>query len=125
MPQLKTVAINVTVILIFLNAGPSALVASGFAEDAGITPSVSGDKSIDEANTAMQNVEVSGGFASTLFALYTSVTGPVRAVMGILFGGPVILISAGVPGWLVDFIFAPQYLIVGATIIYVLAGRRL
>lgn len=125
MPELKAVAINVTVLLMFLNAGPNMLVASGVAEDMGIAPTVSGDQPIEDANTAMQNVEVSGGFASTLFALYTSVTGPVRAVMGILFGGPIMLISAGVPGWLVSFMFAPQYLIVGATIIFVLSGRRL
>lgn len=125
MPELKAVAINTTIILMFLNAGPGMLVASGVANDMGITPAVSGDQAIGDANTAMQNVEVSGGFASTLFAVYTSVTGPVRAVMGILFGGPIMLISAGVPGWLVDFMFAPQYVIVGGTIIFVLSGRRL
>lgn len=125
MVELKTVAINVTVLLMFLNAAPGVLVASGTAADLGITPSVSGDQAIGDANENVRNVEASGGFGDTLFGLYTTVTGPIRAVMGVVLGGPIMLISAGVPGWLVDFIFVPQYLIVGGTIIYVLAGRLL
>ena len=125
MVELKTIAINVTVLLMFLNAAPGVLVASGTASDLGITPSVGGDEAINEANENIRNVEASGGFGDTLFGLYTTVTGPIRAVLGIVAGGPIMLISAGVPGFIVDFIFVPQYLIVGATIIYVLAGRLL
>jgi len=125
MVELKTIAINVTVLLMFLNAAPGVLVASGTAADLGITPSVGGDEAINEANENIRNVEASGGFGDTLFGLYTTVTGPIRAVLGIVAGGPIMLISAGVPGFIVDFIFVPQYLIVGATIIYVLAGRLL
>lgn len=125
MVELKTIAINVTVLLMFLNAAPGVLVASGTAADLGITPSVGGDQAINDANENIRNVEASGGFGDTLFGLYTTVTGPIRAVLGIVAGGPIMLISAGVPGFIVDFIFVPQYLIVGATIIYVLAGRLL
>ena len=125
MVQLKAVAINTTILLMFLNAGPAMLIASGTAADFGISPSVTGDSPISDANDNLQSIEPSGGFGDTLFGLYNSVTGPVRAVLGIVTAGPVMLISAGVPGWLVDFIFVPQYLIVGATIIYVLAGRLL
>lgn len=125
MVELKTVALNVAILLMFLNAGPNLLLASGVAADMGFDPSVSGGDAIDDANENVRNVEASGGFGDTLFGLYTTVTGPVRAVMSIVTGGPIMLISAGVPGWLVDFIFVPQYLIVGGTIIYVLAGRLL
>jgi len=125
MVELKTIAINTTILLMFLNAGPGLLIASGVAEDMGIDPAVSGSDSIDAANQDVRDIQASGGFGDTLFSLYTTVTGPLRAVMGIVLAGPLMLISAGVPGWLVDFIFVPQYLIVGGTIIYVLAGRRL
>jgi len=125
MPELKAVAINLTILLMFLNAGPSMLVASGVAEDWGIDPTVSGDETIDDANEAVRHIEASGGFGETLFGLYTTVTSPIRAVMDIVTAGPTTLQSAGVPSWLVAFIFVPQYLIVGGTIIYVLAGRLL
>lgn len=134
MVELKTVAINTTILLMFLNAGPALLVDSGTAEDLGISPSVSGDKSVNEANDALtgdpddsneNGIEASGGFGDTLFGLYNSVTGPVRSVLGLVTAGPAMLSSAGVPGWIVGFIFIPQYLIVGGTVIYVLAGRLL
>lgn len=125
MVELKTVAINVTVLLMFLNGAPNLLVASGAAADLGIDPSVSGDEHVDEANEAMSNIEPSGGFSDTLFQLYNSVTGPVKAMLGLIFGGYMMLVSVGIPGWLASFIFLPQYLVVGGTIIYVLAGRLL
>lgn len=125
MAALKDIAINTTVFLMFVNAAAGVTVASGTAADLGVTPTVGGDQSIDDANTAMQNIEVTGGFASTLYALYTSVTGPVRAVVGLIGGGPIILASVGIPGWLLDFVFVPQYLVVGGAIIYTLTQRAL
>lgn len=125
MAALKDIAINTTVFLMFVNAAAGVTVASGTAADLGVTPAVGGDQSIDDANTAMQNIEVTGGFASTLYALYTSVTGPVRAVVGLIGGGPIILASVGIPGWLLDFVFVPQYLVVGGAIIYTLTQRAL
>jgi hypothetical protein len=125
MANLKAMAINLAIILLFMNAAPNLMVASGVTDDWGVTPAVGGDAQVGQANSAMQNIEPTGGFASTLFQLYSSVTGPVRAVMGLVVGGPIILASIGIPSWVITFVFAPQYLIVGGTIIYVLAGRRL
>lgn len=125
MVALKDIAINTTVFLMFVNAAAGLTVASGTAADLGVTPSVSGDTSIDNANNAVQDIEVSGGFAATLYGLYTSVTGPVQAVVGLIGGGPIILASVGVPGWLLDFVFVPQYLVVGGAIIYTLTQRAL
>jgi hypothetical protein len=125
MVDLKTVAINTTILLIFLNAGPALLVSSGVAADMGIDPSVSGDEPINQANEGMSNIEASGGSLDTLFTLYQSVTSPVRTVTDVVFAGPSMLISAGLPDWVVGFVFAPMYLITGGAIIYVLAGRLL
>lgn len=126
MVELKAVAISVTIFLMFLNAGPVLLSESGVAEDMGIEPTVSGDQDIEQANRAMEeNVSAEGGFGSTLFSLYTSVTQPVETVTDVVFAGPTMLISLGVPEWLVAFFFVPQYMIVGALIIFMLAGRRL
>lgn len=125
MVELKTVAINTTILLLFLNAGPALLAQSGVAEDMGIDPSVSGDETVEQANEDMSQIEASGGALDTLFTLYQSVTSPVRAVMDVVFAGPTMLISAGLPAWVVGFVFTPMYLITGGAIIYVLAGRLL
>lgn len=125
MVALKTAAVNVAILLMFVNASAGVVVASGTAADLGVTPSVGGDNAVQDANDAAKNIEISGGFASTLYVLYTSVTGPVRMIVGLVFGGPIMLASIGVPGWLLDFIFAPQYIVVGGAIIYTLTQRRL
>lgn len=125
MVALKDIAINVAVFLLFVNGAAGMMVASGTAADMGVTPSISGDQTVNDANSAVQNIRVSGGFASTLYALYTSVTGPVKAFLGLIFGGPIILASIGIPGWLLNFVFLPQYLVVGGTVIYTLTQRAL
>jgi len=125
MVTLKAVAINVTIILMLLNATPALLVNSGVAEDFGVDPAVGGDQRIDYANQNMSDVEPSGGIGDTLFQLFSSVTEPVKAVVDVLFAGPKMFNNLGVPEYITTFIFAPLYLITGGTIIYVLAGRRL
>lgn len=122
---LKDAAVTIAIFLIFLNAVPNLLIASGFAEDAGFDPSISGDNNVGEAQDEMRNIEPSGGFAGTLFQLYTSVTGPVKVFLEIVAGGPLMLASIGVPSWILDFIFAPQYFVIGGAIIYSLSGRLL
>lgn len=122
---LKDVAVQAVIFLIFINAVPNLLIASGVAEDAGFDPSISGGDNVRDAQQEMRTIEPSGGFAGTLFQLYTSVTGPIKVFMEILVGGPLMLASIGVPVYILDFIFAPQYFVIGGTIIYALAGRIL
>jgi len=125
MAALKDIAVNTAVLLMFVNGAAGLLVASGTATDMGMQPSVTGDQSVTDANDAMADIKIGGGFASTLYGLYTSVTGPVKAFVGLIFGGPIILASVGVPTWLLNFVFIPQYLVVGGTIIYALTQRAL
>lgn len=125
MVALKDIAVNTAVFLLFVNGAAGLMVASGTAADLGVNPSVSGDQAINDANTELGDVEPGGGFASTLYALYNSMVGPVKAFVGLIFGGPLILASVGVPSWILNFVFLPQYAVVGATIIYVLTQRAL
>lgn len=125
MADLKSIAINFAIIFMLLSAVPNLVVASGLAEDWGVDPALSGSGDVSEANDALADVQPTGGFASTLFQLYSSVTGPVRVVMDLLIGGEMLFISMGIPNWVTTFVFLPKYLIAGGTIIYVLAGRRL
>lgn len=122
--SLKDVAVYVVIFLIFLNAVPALLIGSGVADNMGVDPALA-DAGVEDKQKQMKKTDISGGLAGTLFQLYQSVTGPVRAVMQIFFAGPLMFASLGIPIWLTDFVFAPQYLIVGGTIIYMLAGRML
>lgn len=118
-------AMTIVVFVIFLNAVPGLLVSSGVAEDMGVDISIGGDTQVQEANQAADSIEPSGGFGQTLFTLYTSLGGTLQAILGLVIGGELLFLSLGVPEWLVAFVFAPKYIVVGATLIYVLAGRRL
>lgn len=118
-------AITILAFMFFLNAVPGLMVASGISADMGVTPAVSGGDNIEDANAAAKSFQPSGGFGSTLFSLYTSAGGFVQTILGVLIGGELMFISLGVPKWLVVFMFAPKYLIVFGTLIYVVVGRRL
>jgi len=100
------------------------MVASGVSEDIGVDVSVGGNDDVAEANEAASNISPSGGFGDTLFTLYTSLGGTMQAILGLLIGGELMFLSLGIPDWLVVFIFTPKYIIIGAALIYVLAGRR-
>jgi len=122
---LKDKAMSIVIFAIFLNAVPGLMLASGVAADMGVDPSVGGDAQVQEANQEASNIEPSGGFGETLFTLYTSLGTTLQGVLGVLIGAELMFISLGVPDWLVAFIFAPKFIIFGAALIYVLAGRRL
>jgi len=122
---LKDVAVFIAIFMLFFNAVPSLMVGSGLNEDLGFTPSIAGSDTANNATSEMENIRPSGGFAGTLFQLYNSVTGPIEAVMGLLFGAELMLMSAGVPTWLVTFIITPKAILGGAAIIYVLSGRAI
>lgn len=122
---LKDKAIFIVVFMFFLHAVPGLLLASGVAADMGIDPAISGGEGIDQANNELRDIEPSGGFAATLFTLYTSVTGPVKTLLDVLLGAEMMFIGLGVPSWLIAFVFAPKFIILGGGVIYVLAGRRL
>lgn len=122
---LKDKAVTIIVFMIFLNAVSNVALASGIADDMGLNPGISGGEDIDRANERMQNIQPSGGFAGTLFQLYTSVTGPVRVVLEVLFGAELMLTGIGVPTWVVDFVLAPKFMAGGGTIIYMLTQRDL
>lgn len=125
MVELKSIAVTMALLLMFMNAAPGLLIASGVADDWGVNPQVGGDDRVEAANENMSDVRPTGGFASTLFQLYNSAAGTVEALFSIIIGGPLMLLNIGIPSWAVAFVFVPQYVIVGGAMIYVLAGRML
>jgi len=121
----KDKAIAFTVFLMFLQAVPGLMVASGIAADMGVDPSISGGENINDANQQLSDIKPEGGFGSTLFSLYTSLSGPFKTLMEVAFGAELMFISLGMPGWLVNFMMVPKAVVVGGGMIYMLAGRRL
>jgi len=123
--EFKSIAMTAVVLLFFLNGTPLLLAQSGVAEDMGIDMSVGGDVKIADANENMSNVQPSGGLAPTLYQLYTSVATTAKTAVDVLTAGKSMFVNLGMPEWLVNFIFMPLYLIIGGTMIYLVAGRRL
>ena len=115
---------NIVIFLFLLNASATLLTASGVAGDLGIQPDPGADERIQATEQKMKELEASGGFGATLFLMYISITRVIEGVFGLLFAGPTMLANLGVPSWLLAFVFAPQYLIVGMDVVYLLTGRN-
>lgn len=106
-----------------LNGVAGVLAASGVAADLGINPQPGGDEQVDRAEQSAENVEAGGGFGSTLFALYTTVTGTFETVYKLVFYGPTMLENLGVPGWMTGLFNSVITLVVATDIAYILTGR--
>lgn len=115
----------VLIFLVFLNAASGAFVASGGAEDMGIQPDPGGSKEVEAANQSAGSLNSTGGFGSTLFGSFVSVASWFQKLIGAVFAAPSMFSALGLPGWLVNFIFAPMYIIAAIDIAYILIGRRL
>jgi hypothetical protein len=115
---------RVVVFLLFLNAAAGAFVASGAAGDWGISPTPGGDEVIEQANESATSIQGDGGFAQTLFGAFAGAANAFESIFAVVFAGPLMLSNLGVPGWLVGFVFAPAYLLVGIDLVYILTQRR-
>lgn len=115
---------RVLIFLVFLNAGANAMIASGVAADMEIQPDPGGDQRIEQANETASNFNATGGFADTLFGLYSSVTTTFQNVIGVATAGPTMIGNLGVPGWFTNFLFSALYLLVAFDIVYLLTQRE-
>jgi hypothetical protein len=117
---------NIVMFLVLMNATALFLTASGVGADLGIAPQTGGGQGVESVNSALNpdNVNPGGGAGGTLFGLFTSAATIFKdvAVMATV-GGPLMLANLGVPAFVVTFVFAPMYLIVGADALYLYTGR--
>lgn len=119
-------SISIVIFLLLMNATSGFLVASGVAEDLNINAQTGAGEQVEYVNDAAQDPNPGGGAGATLFGLFVSAATIVKdiTVMATI-GGPLMLKNAGMPSWLVGFIFTPIYLIVGVDTLYVYTGRSL
>lgn len=115
---------RLVIFLLFLNAGAGAFVASGTAADWGVSPTVGGDDALQQANQSATSIQGDGGFAQTLFGAFAGAANAFEGIFSVVFAGPLMIANLGVPSWLVTFVFAPAYLLVGIDLVYILTQRR-
>jgi hypothetical protein len=116
---------NVLVILVLVNASANFMVGAGIAADLGVNPSIGvnvqddvqrqvGENggNLDPSSSVVQSA-IGLGFAAFNFAI---------GLFELIFRGPLMFSSLGVPGPLVGLIFAPMYVMVGIDAFGVFAG---
>lgn len=113
----------VAVFMIYFNAAAVLLEVTGVTASWGVESPTGTTAALDDSIAAMNGLRASGGLADTLFGTFVMAGNAVEAVARSVVAGPLLLESAGVPGPLVVFLFAPVALIVGRDIIHAVSGR--
>lgn len=109
--------------LIYFNAAAVLLEVTGVTAAWGVESPTGTVAAIGDAKAAMNGIQASGGLADTLFGSFAAAASGIEVVGRVLIAGPLLLTSAGIPGPLVAFLFAPVALIVGRGIFHALTGR--
>jgi len=117
----KTWAISI--FLIYFNAAALLLEVTGVAAAWGVESPTGTVDALADAQTAMNEIQATGGLGDTLFGLFIAAGSAAEAVGRAVIAGPLLLSSAGIPGPFVAFLFAPAALIVGRGILHALTGR--
>lgn len=114
---------HIVVFLVILYAVSIMITASGVGAALDINPEVAGGEEIDAANESARNISPSQGTQDTLFSMFTSTASSYEIVYQVVFYGPMMLKSLGVPDFILLPVFAPMYIIVAADFIHLLTGR--
>lgn len=113
----------IVIFFIFFSAAATLLEISGMTAAMGAEAPVGTITALNDAQNAMDGIQASEGLGDTLFGSFTAATAAIEALGRGVFGGPILLTNAGVPGPIVAFLFAPAAIIVGLDILHYLTGR--
>lgn len=116
-------SVNLVIILFLLNASAGLMVASGYAEDIGISLTPGADEELNTAEDTAQNVSAGSSIGQTLFGLLAAAAKTANTIFTVIFIAPIMFQNLGVPTWITTFVFAPMYIIVGIDILQILTGR--
>lgn len=122
---MRRVTSSVIVFFMFFSAAANLLESTGTTDAMGVQTGVSAGAKLNEAAAAMSQVRGSAGTVESLFSIYTMVTSSMEAFAVGMSAGPRLLSAAGVPSYIIVFLFAPAAVIVGLDILYALSGRDL
>lgn len=120
---MNRVSTTIIVFFTFFTAASNLFEETGVTAAMGINTGVSAGQKLNEALTAMEQIRGSAGTVESLFSIYAMIGSTLEAFFVGVSAGPRILAAAGVPGFLLAFLFAPAVIFVGIDLIYALSGR--
>lgn len=114
----------IVIFLVMFHASGAYMATSGFAEAAGVDIRPSGGDAVEAANqTAAEEMDPESGIADNLFGMFTSLGGTLESIFAVLFAGPLMLMSVGVPGEAMTFLYSVATILVAFDLYYALTGR--
>ena len=114
---------SIVVFFVFFTAASNLLESTGVIDAMGLGTGVSAGAKLGESMEAMEQIRGSAGTVESLFSMYAMVASTFEAFAVGMTAGPRILLAAGVPAYILAFLFAPAVIIVGVDLIYAAAGR--
>lgn len=115
--------IQIVICLLLLNLSAGLITGSGLGAALDINPEVIDDGAANNTLDNASQVEPSQGRLDTLFSLFTSTAGTMKDIFTLVFYGPMMLRSIGIPKFMTDFLFGAAAIIVAADVIHYLTGR--
>lgn len=115
----------IVVFLTFFTAAANLFENTGVTESMGIHTGVSAGQKLSQAISEMEQIRGSAGTVESLFSIFAMIGSAFEGFAAAVTAGPRLMLAAGLPDYIVAFLFAPAVLIVGLDIIYALSGRDL
>lgn len=115
----------IVVFLTFFTAAANLFENTGVTEAMGLNTGVTAGQKLNQAFTEMENIRGSAGTVESLFSIFAMIGSTFEGFVAAVSAGPRLMLAAGMPSYIVAFLFAPAVLIVGLDIIYALSGRDL
>lgn len=103
----------IVVFLLFFNAGAVLMNASGTSDYLGVSPQTCTPDSLANADNTAQDFSTGGGGGSTLFGFYNQIAGMLETLFNSIFPGAAMLKCAGLPNYIVTFLFSGLAVIPG------------
>lgn len=111
------ISVWIALFLLFFNGGAIMLDTSGAADYAGLDPSTCAGQELTTVANTLQDYDTGQGGGSTLFGLYNTISNPLEGLFNLVFRGGAMLKCAGVPKWIVNFLFTGLAVIPGLDLI--------
>lgn len=120
---MNRISTTIVVFMAFFTAAANLFEETGVTDAMGINTGVSAGEKLATAFAEMEQIRGSAGTVESLFSIYTMVGSAVEGLFVGVSAGPRVLAAAGVPNYILAFLFAPIVIFVGVDLIYALSGR--
>lgn len=119
---------TILVFMILLNATIPLLGATGVFGALGVSPAVQTGGALEDTKTATSEIDPNagtsdGGIPGSFVGAVVGLGVVVETILQGIFAAPTMFKSLGVPELIVDFVFAPLYLLSGLEMVRFISGR--